>query len=87
MKAGTHLIILGNVLPLIASISFYFLLIGRYEHALITGIIGAIYGNLHTRYIIKKVKREIPQIVMSMLTIDLNIKKEGLEDLIRRVKK
>ena len=55
-----------NTLSLLSGTSLYYLIIHRFEVALAVGIASAVYGNFYGAYIVKRAKKELPTMLMSM---------------------
>ena len=66
MKVGTHIKILINSLATLSGLIFYFVIARFYLFALILGIATAIYGNFYGSYIAKRMKKELPEILISL---------------------
>ena len=66
MKTASHLKILINSTSVLSGLALYFLLVKQFLFALIIGIFTMIYGNLYGSYITKRVKKELPSMLMSL---------------------
>ena len=66
MRIGTHIKIMINSLSFLSGLIFYFIMANIPLLALVTGIVTGIYGNWYGYFITKRVKKELPMVLLSL---------------------